>query len=210
MVWEYAVKGILIGLIFGVPAGAIGALTMQRTLERGFLAGLLTGLGSSAADLLYSAVGIFGIAMISDFLTKYQNGFQIVGGVFIAALGIGILRKKEKPAKAQETRGNLMFCFLSSFGTAVMNPATILSFMVAFAAFEISGNVSASQGAGLILGILAGTLGWWLILSGGVSLFRERITDRIYRWLNRILGSLLTIFGIVMVIRSAWSWSIQR
>lgn len=206
MVWEYAVKGILIGLIFGVPAGAIGALTMQRTLERGFWAGLLTGLGSSAADLLYSAVGIFGIAMISDFLTKYQNGFQIVGGVFIVALGIGILRKKERPAKAQETRGNLMFCFLSSFGTAVMNPATILSFMVAFAAFEISGNVSASQGAGLILGILAGTLGWWLILSGGVSLFRERITDRIYRWLNRILGSLLTIFGIVMVIRSAWSW----
>lgn len=206
MVWEYAVKGILIGLIFGVPAGAIGALTMQRTLERGFWAGLLTGLGSSAADLLYSSVGIFGIAMISDFLTKYQNGFQIVGGVFIITLGIGILRKKERPAKAQETKGNLMFCFLSSFGTAVMNPATILSFMVAFAAFEISGNVSASQGTGLILGILAGTLGWWLILSGGVSLFRERITDRIYKWLNRILGSLLTIFGIVMMIRSAWSW----
>ena len=53
MIWEYVVKGILIGLIFGVPAGAIGALTIQRTLERGFLAGLLTGTGSSAAELLY-------------------------------------------------------------------------------------------------------------------------------------------------------------
>lgn len=209
MIWAYVVKGILIGLIFGVPAGAIGALTIQRTLERGFTAGFLTGAGSSAADLLYSAVGIFGIAMISDFLTKYQNVFQIVGGVFIVALGISILRKKERPAKVQETKGNLAFCFLSSFGTAVMNPATILSFMVAFAAFEINGNVSAAEGAGLAGGILVGTLGWWLILSGGVSLFRERITDRIYKWLNKILGWFMMIFGIVMMIRSALSWSIQ-
>lgn len=82
-----------------------------------------------------------------------------------------------------------------------MNPATILSFMIAFAAFEINGNVSIPEGAGLILGILAGTLGWWLLLSGIVSQFRERITDRIYKWLNRILGSFMVVFGVIMVIR---------
>ncbi|MDE6844312.1 MAG: LysE family transporter [Lachnospiraceae bacterium] len=205
MIWDYVVRGILIGLIFGVPAGAIGALTIQRTLEKGFIAGFLTGAGSSAADLLYSAVGIFGISIISDFLTQYQNVFQIVGGVFIAALGISILHKKVRTAVVQETKGSLVFCFLSSFGTAVMNPATILSFMVAFAAFEIGGDVSAAEGAGLILGILAGTLGWWFALSGGVSLFREKITDRIYMWLNRILGSFMMIFGIVMVIRGGFA-----
>lgn len=201
MIWDYVVKGVLIGLIFGVPAGAIGALTIQRTLEKGFLSGLLTGAGSSAADLLYSAVGIFGIAVISDFLTAYQNIFQVVGGILIVILGLSILRKKEKTAAVQETKGNLAFCFVSSFGTAVMNPATILSFMVAFAAFDINGDVSAAEGVGLILGILAGTLGWWLILSGGVSLFRERITGRIYKWLNRILGCFMTVFGIIMVVR---------
>ncbi|MDE7201962.1 MAG: LysE family translocator [Lachnospiraceae bacterium] len=202
MIWDYVVRGILIGLIFGVPAGAIGALTIQRTLERGFAAGLLTGAGSSAADLLYSAVGIFGIAIISDFLTAYQKVVQTVGGAFIVVLGISILRKKERAAAVQETKGSLVFCFLSSFGTAVMNPATILSFMVAFTAFEINGDVSVPEGTGLILGILAGTLGWWFLLSGGVSMFRQRITDRIYKWLNRILGSFMMILGIVMIVRN--------
>lgn len=202
MIWDYLVRGILIGLIFGVPAGAIGALTIQRTLERGFTAGLLTGAGSSAADLLYSAVGIFGIAIISDFLTAYQKVVQTVGGAFIVVLGISILRKKERAATVQESKGSLVFCFLSSFGTAVMNPATILSFMVAFAAFKINGDVSVPEGAGLILGILAGTLGWWLLLSGGVSMFRKRITDQIYKWLNRILGSFMMILGIVMIVRN--------
>ena len=201
MIGSYVVRGILIGLIFGVPAGAIGALTIQRTLERGFMAGFLTGAGSSAADLLYAAVGIFGIAAISDFLTDHQKGFQILGGACIAILGGSILRKKGRASGGQEVKGNLAFCFLSSFGTAVMNPATVLSFMVAFAAFEINGDVSPAEGAGLTAGILAGTLGWWLALSGGVSLFRQRITDRIYKWLNRILGSFMLLFGIVMMIR---------
>lgn len=48
---ELFLKGLLIGIVFGVPAGAIGALTIQRTLEGGFLYGFLTGMGSSAADV---------------------------------------------------------------------------------------------------------------------------------------------------------------
>lgn len=39
MMESYFVKGLLVALIFGVPAGAIGALTIQRTLEKGFWAG---------------------------------------------------------------------------------------------------------------------------------------------------------------------------
>ena len=37
MILGYFFRGLLIGLVFGVPAGAIGALTIQRTLEKGFL-----------------------------------------------------------------------------------------------------------------------------------------------------------------------------
>ncbi len=44
MIAEYFCKGLLIGLIFGVPAGAIGTLTIGRTLEKGFPAGFLTGM----------------------------------------------------------------------------------------------------------------------------------------------------------------------
>lgn len=38
---EYLIKGFLIALIFGIPAGAIGALTIQRSLKNGFIAGFM-------------------------------------------------------------------------------------------------------------------------------------------------------------------------
>ena len=79
MLENYLVRGLLIGLIFGVPAGAIGALTIQRTLNSGFFAGLATGLGSSVADLLYACAGVFGITLVSDFLARHQRPISLPG-----------------------------------------------------------------------------------------------------------------------------------
>ena len=199
MIVDYFLRGLLIGLIFGVPAGAIGALTIQRTLEKGFFAGLVTGMGSSVADLIYSCVGVFGITIISDLLSAYQFIIRVIGGALILILGISVLRKKELSATGGDVRGEPFFYFFSAFMAAILNPATILSFMIAFTAFGINGDLNTYQGIALILGILVGTLCWWTALSGIVAHFRRRVTNHIYKWLNRILGCLLTMFGIVMI-----------
>lgn len=60
-------KGICIGLLFGLPAGAAGALTVQRTLRPWAAYGILTELGASAADCFYAVVGAFGWTWISVF-----------------------------------------------------------------------------------------------------------------------------------------------
>ena len=46
---------------------------------------------------------------------------------------------------------------------------------------------------GLIVGILVGTLCWWSALSGVVAYFRKKVTDHIYKRLNRILGCLMAL-----------------
>lgn len=202
MMAEYFLQGLLIGLVFGVPAGAIGALTIQRTLEKGFFAGLVTGAGSSAADLLYSCISVFGITVISDFLTAHQATIRVIGGFLILILSIMILRKKELPATTQQdTKGTPVFYFLSSFTAAMLNPATILSFMVAFTAFGISGDLEIFQGVSLAAGILVGTLCWWAAISGVVAHFRKRVTNNIYKCLNCILGCLMILFSIVMIVQ---------
>ena len=201
MIFPLFIKGMLIGLIFGVPAGAIGALTIQRTMEKGFTAGIITGLGSSLADLIYGCAGIFGITIISSFITKYQFYIQAAGGFLITILGISILKNKQKPDTSNKVKGNLVFYFLSSFGAAIMNPATILSFIIAFTTFGINGNLSIQKGICLLAGILAGTLFWWTVLAGIVAVSRNRITDKIYKIMNIVLGSFMLVFGAAMIIK---------
>ena len=93
---SYLIKGILIGLIFGMPVGAVGTMTVQRTFRYGFQAGLMTGLGSSVADCLYACVGVFGLTFISDFLFKYQVLINISGGTFVLIMGIRLILGSSK------------------------------------------------------------------------------------------------------------------
>lgn len=76
---SFFLKGLLVALIFGIPAGTIGALTIQHTLQKGFKAGVITGLGSTAADMFYACIGICGITFVSDFITKYQQWIRLLG-----------------------------------------------------------------------------------------------------------------------------------
>lgn len=213
MLENYLVKGLVIGIVFGVPAGVVGVLSVQRVLMQGAFAGLMTGIGSSVADVFYACVGVFGITIISDFLLKYQGPICMAGCLMVVAIGIQTIRKtggsgKYAPDPAGAGTGeqsgqlkSIMSCFLSSFVIAITNPATVLSFMVVFSMFRIGGTESVEENIRLVFGIFCGTCVWWLAIAVIVSLFRSRITDSFHLKLNRIFGAFMILFGIVIGIR---------
>ena len=98
-------KGILIGLLFGVPVWAVGAMTVQRTWEHGIKAGLLTGMGSSAADCIYAGIGAFGLTIVSDFLLEYQTVIHLAGGGIVLLMGIRLLFRKGGAAEVPAVSG---------------------------------------------------------------------------------------------------------
>lgn len=203
MAFELMGKGLLTGLIFGVPAGAIGALTIQRTLEKGFLYGFLTGIGSSAADILYAMIGLLGITMITDFLNRYEKICSACGAVLIAVYGVMICRRKAEMDRSGTIKGTTyMSGFLSAFMIAIMNPATVLSFLVAFETVGLIGEYSIGEGLQIVLGILLGTGTWWAVLSGIVYKFKSKITNKIYSRMNLLLGCLLVGFAVIVFIRT--------
>ncbi len=208
MLENYLVKGLVIGVVFGVPAGVVGVLSIQRVLTQGAFAGLMTGMGSSVADVFYACVGVFGITFISDFLLKHQSVICMIGCLMVIAVGVCTIRKKERHSFAcaagnseGEQPGHIASCFLSSFAIAITNPATILSFMAVFSMFRIGGNESLGENIQLVCGIFAGTCIWWTAIAVIVSMFRKKVTDGFYSILNRIFGGLMVLFGILIGIR---------
>lgn len=198
---ESLLKGVLIGLMFGVPIGAVGAMTVQRTLERGFCAGLLTGLGSSAADCLYACVGVFGLSFISDFLLKYQVIINVIGGVFVLAMGVSQL--VQKPAKSAPQRSaERARMFFSSFAVGITNPAAVLTFLFAFTYFGITGNSGVLNGSLLVIGIFIGTYIWWGTLSGAVCLIKRKTGNRGLPYMNKIFGVILILFAVVILAKT--------
>lgn len=199
---SFFIRGILIGLLFGIPAGAVGTLTVQRTFRYGFIAGLKTGMGSTAADCLYAACGAFGLTFVSDFLLKYQVMICIAGGCLILGMGVSLFfGKEDRQALAGQNSDNAGM-FLSSFAVGITNPAAVLTFMFAFSYFGISGKTGVLQGIQLVAGVFIGTLIWWWILSAGVVLIKKKTEKYSFRHMNQIFGTILILFGIVVFIRT--------
>lgn len=209
--FSYVCKGILIGLLFGLPAGAVGAMTVQRTWVHGIRAGLLTGLGSSVADCLYACVGAFGLTVISDFLLRYQMAIHLSGGALILAMGICLLvGKKEEnavsDAGAEKTgTSKSLGMFMSSFVIGMTNPAAIVTFLFAFSYFGISGQTGLLHGFGLVGGVFAGTYIWWGLLSMGVNVWKQKKKKDCFARMNRIFGVILCGFAAVVFIRTIFA-----
>ncbi len=198
----FLIKGIFIGLLFGIPVGAVGALTVQRACHCGFYAGLKTGLGSSAADCLYAVCGAFGLTMVSDFLLKYQTVISIAGGCLILGMGARMLIRKEEAQTPGKQQGGTMGMFLSSFAIGITNPAAILTFLFAFSYFGISGKLGILQGVQLVAGVFIGTFLWWWMLSAGAVFLKNRSGSGGFRYMNQVFGVMLVLFGTVILIRA--------
>lgn len=199
---SYFLRGILIGLLFGMPAGAVGALTVQRTIKYGTKAGLVTGLGSSAADCCYACIGAFGLTLISDFLQKYQSEIHISGGGLILVMGIGLLFGKDAGEQKESPASDGIRLFLSSYAVGITNPASILTFLFAFSWFGISGQTGIAKGTGLVCGVFLGTYIWWGFLTIITGMLIKKSKKRNLKKMNQIFGSILILFGLVIFIRT--------
>jgi threonine/homoserine/homoserine lactone efflux protein len=190
-------EGIGIGFALAAPVGPIGVLCIRRSLHDGLLAGLVCGLGAASADAVYGAVAGFGLVSIIGLLDSYQDLVRLVGGVILCVLGVKVLFfDPERLAGANGNR-RLASTYISCFLLALTNPATVFAFLAVFASI---GPQLRLQGYGataiLVGGVFVGAALWWLTLSGGASLMRERFSLHGLAWVNRISGVLIVLFGI--------------
>jgi arginine exporter protein ArgO len=73
---------------------------------------------------------------------------------------------------------------------------TILSFAAIFAGLglvETSGGYALA--AALVMGVFLGSVLWWLLLSGSVSLSRWKLSPGTLQWANNVSGIIILGFG---------------
>lgn len=190
-------RGLGIGFAIAAPVGPIGLLCIQRTLNDGRVTGLVSGLGAATADAVYGCIAAFGLVLVSAFLIEHQFWLGIFGGLFLCYLAVRTFLAPPADQAASARSGGLPAAYLSTFVLTLTNPITILSFVAIFAGLGLASEQNDYWTAVLIVaGVFCGSALWWLLLSGGVSLFRQRIGPVAMRWINRIAGAIIGAFGL--------------
>ena len=196
-------KGVLLGLAIAAPLGPIGMLCINRTLERGFLAGVAGGLGTALADGLYALMAAMGFSVFAVLLDSVTIPLALFGGLFLIWLGWKSFTPKPPAMAATAGARDLIGTTVATFALTMTNPATILSFAAIFAGLGLA----EADGAGkflVVAGVFAGSMLWWAILSGGVALARKRLPENFALWTSRVAGVVLTGFGVAAIATSLY------
>lgn len=192
------IRGFLIGLAVAATIGPMAVLCIRRTLADGRLAGLATGLGVATADGCYGAVGGFGLTAVSDVLLGARIWPRLLGGLFLCYLGLKTARAAPADRAARLAGPSLPRAYVSALALTLTNPLTILSFAAIFAGLGApAGGGKYGAVAVLVLGVFAGSVAWWIVLTGVVAALRARVTPRGLRWVNRLSGAVILGFGVL-------------
>lgn len=203
-------NGVAIGLAVAAPIGPVNLIVIRRTLRYGQLNGFLSGTGAAMGDAIFAAIAAFGLTAAIDLVIRYETILQIVGGVFLLALGIRTLVSQPhfEDTKEENLSGAMAAVFATTFFLTITNPATMLGFIAIFGG--VAGLADAGEdyehAATIVLAVMAGSALWWAGLSGFVSLFRQKMNDRLLILVNRVSGVLIIVFGAVVLVRVACSF----
>jgi len=203
MVIEFSLplRGIAAGLMIAAPVGPVNVLCIQRSLQKGWKSGLVSGFGAALVDTLYGGIAGFSISLVIEFLVREQNWIRLIGGFLLIAIGAFYYFRKPRSLESG-SQGAKHSDFVSALLLTATNPTTVLSFLAILAMLGQGHQQPMWQTSLLVAGIFLGSMSWWIVLTGGASLLRDKVGDEAIRWLNRIGGIAIAAFGLLNILLS--------
>ena len=199
------IRGFALGFAIAASPGPIFFLCLRRSLLRGWLTGLVSGLGVATADAFYAAVAVFGVAaVVTTTLAPVARWLALAGGLALVFIGIRavVSTPATREATTSTTRTGLTWAYTSILGLTITNPATIISFAALAAALGAGLSSSWTRPALVVAGVGLGSASWWLILAAITAALRARVTPTVARTIGIVSGLAIAALGAVAVVAS--------
>ena len=199
------IRGFALGFAIAASPGPIFFLCLRRSLLRGWLTGLVSGLGVATADAFYAAIAVFGVAaVVTTTFAPVARWLALAGGLALVVIGIRAVVSTPAPREAttSATGAGVAWAYASILGLTITNPATIISFAALAAALGAGLSGSWARPALVVAGVGLGSASWWLILATITAALRARVTPAVARTIGIVSGLAIAGLGAVAVVAS--------
>jgi len=190
---EYILSAFIFGLTAGFKPGPLGIIVIQQTLQYGLRYGIKASLAPIITDgpIILAALLLF--SQFKD-ISLFIALLCLIGGVYLIWLSIKIMRiEKIDYSKSMNSNNSLV----TAIKINLLSPNPYLFWFAVGGSYIIRGNTLESS---VFIGVAIGTLVLskmaiaWLAFS-----YREMLDSSQYLVVMKILGGLLTIFGLLLL-----------
>jgi putative LysE/RhtB family amino acid efflux pump len=199
------VTGLGLGALVAAQVGPVSLLCIRTTLRYGFAPGLAVGAGAAAVDTVYGGLGMAGAASLVA-IDPVRLVLGAAGAVVLVIMGLRTLRTAHRVRLGLEMTTEVVTpsrAWRTAVVATASNPLTIASWATAFAAASTASVVQGwSDGAALLAGIGAGSVGWFAVLTLVVVAAGRRLGDRAVQAADAVAGAGLVGFGALLGLRT--------
>lgn len=197
--------GFGLGFLVAAQVGPIWLLCARSVLRGTALVGIAIGAGAALIDALYAGLGVAGASALLQ-IDVLRIALGVLGAGFLAFLGARTLWSAFRIRLGGETSEEVSSprrAFLTSLAATASNPLTIASWAAIFSAASTAELVgSGFIASALVAGVAAGTFIWFLALSVGLSLARQRAGPGLLVVVDVVSGVLLLGFAGLLAYRT--------
>jgi threonine/homoserine/homoserine lactone efflux protein len=200
---DLVLLAMAIGVAIEAPLGAVNLIVIRASLRSGLAGGLAAASGSIIGEAAFAGAVAFSIQEIGDLLLRYGLLLQIVGGIFLLAMGIGTFRTHiaDRALRVEsQARNPLWRKAISTFVLTITNPATFMGMVAIFGGMASMIHLASSPERPwlAVVGVTAGAFLWWLFIATLVTRLSKRLTGTTIDNLNHWTG--LGIIGLGLAV----------
>ena len=200
---EAIIKGVGLGLILALSVGPVIFTVLKQSINNGHRGGFSFVAGVWLSDIVLVLISNFFTQLVKEVL-EFRSVIGYFGSIFLIGMGVFYIFFKKVKLNAAEARIIQRFSktdftkiALSGFFINTLNPSVLLFWLINATAFAATHSLSERFvifSVCLVLNIIADILK--VMMAGKI---RESLTASHILLINKISGSILVIFGLVLM-----------
>lgn len=203
--YKIILGGMTAGLLMTIMTGPAFFSLIRTSIQKGFLSGALFALGVFFADTIFVVTTFLGASLIS-LAEANQKYIAVIGGLFLIFIGYRYFTKSPKielvedAANSNKKLKNTGY-FLKGLLMNLLNPGMLFYWIGLVSYLGTNADYTNDDIKVFIFCSMVTVLSTDLAKAYFASKVRHLFSETVVLWMNRIVGSALMIFALVMVVK---------
>ena len=200
---EAIIKGLALGILLAISMGPVIFSIIKQSISNGHKGGLAFVFGVSASDLTLVLVSNIFTELFNRLL-KFEKVIGIGGSALLIGIGVYFLFFKKiklnelgDGIEMKRSAGDYVKIFFAGYFMNTLNPS-VIAFWFTWATAFIT--IPVNERIATFAVCLSVVLVFDLLKVFLANKLRSRLTQKTINLINKISGSILIVFGIVLII----------
>ncbi len=194
----YFFKGLMLGFAYVAPIGVQNLFAINTSLTQSRKRAYITAFIIMFFDITLSIACFMGAGAIMSASKWLELIVMGIGSLVVIYIGFSIVRSEAEMDDSTNVDIPILKVLTTACVVTWFNPQALIDGTMLLGASKAA--VPADLGYVFILGVCIASASWWLGLTTVVTLFRAKITAKIFRIINIVCGAFILFYGASLLL----------